>query len=60
MDNKDSESGQSQQAEDEKRIETQARHENELSALADPDAGLSPEERAQIVRIRERMYTDSC
>lgn len=45
---KDSESGSGH---DEKRIESQRRHDDQLGALADPDAHLSVEERAQIVGV---------
>ena len=60
MDKNDSESGKSHPGEEEKRIETQAQHENGLQALPDPDAALSAEERAQIVSIGNRTYTRFC
>lgn len=55
MEKKDSDSGQSHHAdgEEEKRIDTQRKHENELQAFNDPDANLSAEERAQIVSFHE-------
>ena len=60
MDQKDSDSGKSHSGEEEKRIESQAKPENELHALPDPDAALSDEERAQIVSIRNKKYRGSC
>lgn len=58
MDKKDSESGKSHSGEEEKRIDSQAKHENELAAIPDPDAALSAEERVRIVSIGNRLtYT---
>lgn len=57
---KDSESGKSRRVENGGTVGTEDKHERELQALNDPDAHLSEEERAQIVRIAPNGNSALC